>query len=116
MEIINDGPDVATPSSSAPDDNPPPFSARKLVFAKIIDNDGDSIVEVKNSEPPDKTNLRTRYKLQLRAMRLSRNSHTPIEKDTTPWDFDGRDWVTDADGNWTTPPPETGESPILSQA
>ena len=116
MEIINDGPDVATPSSSAPDDNPPPFSARKLVFAKIIDNDGDSIVEVKNSEPPDKTNLRTRYKLQLRAMRLSRNSHTPIEKDTTPWDFDGRDWVTAADGNWTTPPPETGESPILSQA
>ena len=85
-------------------DTPQPLTARKLLTSRIIDLDGDTdICLQEDAVPPDKAYLNTRYKLKLRAMKLSRQSYSPPEATTSKWDFEGESWIKNSDNGWDLP-------------
>ena len=98
-----------------PSDNDNRFSVRKLMHSKWIDEDSDTIQNDK--EPPDKSNIQTRYKLTINAMRATRLNSKPQEtKVDETWDFDGSDWNKNDSGGWdeTIAPPTHDESLLTS--
>ena len=76
-----------------------PITVRKLITSQIIDLAEDTNIELqKDAEPPDKAYLATRYKLKLRALKLSRQSYSPPQADEGKWQFEGIDWQKSEDG------------------
>ena len=108
VEEMYDGGEIPRPP-----DNANRFSVRKLLHTKWIDEDADHIQI--NKEPPDKSNIKTKYKLMINAMKATRtNEHRP----STPpqsWDFDGCNWKQLDNGNWDiTAEPYHPESRLLN--
>ena len=75
-------------------DTSQPITVRKLITSRIIDLQGETVISLQeDAVPPDKAYLNTRYKLKLRAMKLSRQSYSPSEVSTSKWEFEGENWT-----------------------
>ncbi len=68
----------------------------------LLDTENEDYVSPQDAKPPDKAHLETRYKLQLRAMKLSRQSYRPPEATSNTWEYEGNAWVQDTNGSWVT--------------
>ena len=101
MENMNDD---NRPAQAPMSDTTQPLSVRKLITSRIIDLDGDiPVPPPEDAVPPDKAYLSTRYKLKLRAMKLSRQSFSPPEATSSTWDFEGSSWTRSDDNGWALP-------------
>ena len=86
-------------------DTTQPLTVRKLITSRIIDLNGDIDSPLQDDAvPPDKAYLDIRYKLKLRAMKLSRQSYSPPEATTSKWEFEGENWTRNANDGWDLPP------------
>ena len=94
MEDINDD---GAHNLEQPSENSHHLSVRKLLTSRMINLDIDNIPVKK--EPPDKSNIATRYKLVMNAMRGTRlNLDQPSTPDE-PFEFEGINW-TKTDNGW----------------
>ncbi len=96
-------------------DNITPLLVRKLLYSKCVDINDDTIPP--KQVPPNKSNLKTRYKLSAIAMKSTRLNHSqPPELDES-WDFEGRNWSQcPSSGTWSDDPlltPDIDHSSVL---
>ena len=93
MKDINDD---GAQNSKQPSENSHHLSVRKLLTSKMIETDTDNIPVKK--EPPDKSNIATRYKLVMNAMKSTRlNSDLPATPEEQ-FEFEGMDWKRSSNG------------------